>query len=146
MTQHNSPTAHSRSIISQLAQRPRVDCLGPIAARFVYSLRLIALHERARRDPVPELTLRLGSVEVAAKALALFQAIGSTWPETVHVSRFCCHFLTHDEATIGGWIDAVVDRDSQAFEDAVAGLIRPDRTQRLWDSTLDLVSAEIRCA
>lgn len=137
-------TASSRAKIAELAQPPRVNSLGPIAARFIYSLRLIALHERAKRDPVPELAMRLGNVEVAAKSLMMAQEISATWPENVHVSRFCCQMISHDEATIGALIDAATRCDRQGFEDAIAGLIRRDRVHRLWDCVLGLVGAEMR--
>ena len=146
MTQQRIPSARSRFIVAQLAEPPRIASMGPIAARFLYSLRLIALHDRAARDPVPELAVRLGSVETAAKSLALAQAIGSVWPERIHLSRFCCELLTHDEASIGTMIDAAGGRDHAAFEGSIEGLIRPDRMHRLWDPVLALIAAEHRCA
>lgn len=146
MSQNRNLSAKARSTIAQLASPPRIEMLGPLAARFVYSLRLIALHDRARRDPVPELATRLGSVEIAAKALALSQAITSVWPENIQVSRFCCQLMTHDEATIAALIDATAHRDSQRFEAAVVGLIRPDRIHRLWDGVLALIEAEMHRA
>lgn len=144
MKQNRALSAHSRSIIAQMAEPPRMGKIGPIAARFLYSLRLIALHDRARRDPLPELAARLGSVEAAAKAFDLAQAISGSWPENIHVSRFCCDLLTHDEATIGALVDAVCERDRPGFESGIAGLIRPDRIERLWDAALDLVVVEMR--
>lgn len=144
MTQHRAQSAQRRLIVAKLAQTPRIEDVGGVAARFVYSLRLIALHERARRDPVPELAARLGSVDVAAKALALSQAIASSWPENIQLSRFCCGLLTPDEATIGKFVDAVCDRDRAALERAVEGFVRHDRIHRLWDATLALVLAEHR--
>jgi len=146
MTQQRIPSAHSRSIVARLAEPPKISAHHPIAGRFLYSLRLIALHERARRDPVPELAARLGGVDTAAKSLALAQAIGSVWPENIHVSRFCCQLLTHDEAAIGEMIDAAVKCDHDTFEHTVEGLIRPDRMHRLWDAALSLVVAEHRRA
>ncbi|WP_298470157.1 DNA-directed RNA polymerase subunit beta' [uncultured Erythrobacter sp.] len=144
MTQQHTPSAHSSSIVAQLAEPPRIASIGPIAARFLYSLRLIALHERARRDPVPELAVRLGSVETAAKSLTLAHTIGSVWPENIQVSRFCCQLLTHDEASIGAMIDAAGAQDRTAFEGSIEGLIRPDRLHRLWDAVLALIAAEHR--
>lgn len=146
MTQHRTPSARSRSTIAALAEPPRIENCGPIGARFVYSLRLIALHERAGRDPVPELAVRLGSVETAAKALVLSQAISATWPENIQVSRFCCGLLTHDEATIAAIVDAAARRDRPGFEGAITGLIRPDRIHRLWDAVLGLIAAEAHSA
>ncbi|MFL0355455.1 DNA-directed RNA polymerase subunit beta' [Erythrobacter sp. GH1-10] len=146
MPRSNLPSAAARSTIADLARSPRIESLGPLGARFVYSLRLIALHDRANRDPVSELAVRLGSVEVAAKALALAQAISSVWPENIHVSRFCCQMLSHDEATIGKLIDSAATCDRAGFEEAIAGLVRPDRHHRLWDAALGLVAAETRAA
>ncbi len=146
MPHSQARSAAARTIIAALAVTPRIERLAPVAARFVYSLRLIALHERIGRDPVPELAVRLRSVEAAAKALILGQAISATWPENIHVSRFCCGLLSHDEATIGAMIESAARADRAGFERAVTGLIRPDRAHRLWDAALALVAAEARAA
>lgn len=140
------PSASTQDIIARLAAAPRVEALGPIGARFVHALRLIALHERLGRDPIPELAVRLGSVEIAAKSLIFAQTISASWPENIHVSRFCCRLLSHDEVTIGGLVDAAARRDRAGFEDAVAGLVRPERRHRLWDGALALIAAEMRAA
>lgn len=137
-------SASARSTIARLAQPPRAGELHPIAQRFVYSLRLIALHDRARRDPVPELAARLGSVEVAAKALALAQAVQESWPESIHVSRFCCSLLSHDEATIGALVASAAMGDRAGLAAAIGGLVRPDRIPRLWEAAFALVAAEGR--
>ncbi|MDJ0979413.1 MAG: DNA-directed RNA polymerase subunit beta' [Erythrobacter sp.] len=143
---HAPDHASASSLIEELARPARLASLGPIAARFLYSLRLIALHERAKRDPVPELAVRLGSVEVAAKALHLSQAIASSWPENVQLSCFCSPRLTHDEATIGALLDTASARDRGGFEAQIDGLIRPARVHRLWEAVLGLVAAEARAA
>ncbi|WP_298305752.1 DNA-directed RNA polymerase subunit beta' [uncultured Erythrobacter sp.] len=144
MSQSRTPTAAAKATIAGLAEPRLMQSLNPIAARFVYSLRLIALHQRMKRDPVPELAIRLNSVDVAVKTLGLSQTVSATWPENLHVSRFCCCKLTHDEATAASMIEGALDRDRTAFERATAGLIRPDRAERLWDSVLALVEAELR--
>jgi len=142
LAQNRSPSAHSRQIIADLAEVPRIGSLGPIAARFIYSLRLIAIHDRVRRDPIPELATQLASVDAAAKSLALTQGIAMVWPETIHVSRFCCGALTFDEATIGAMIDAGAARDRPAFAVALQGLLRHERIDALWAAVQDLVVAE----
>ncbi len=144
MPDPHTPSAATRSIIAALAMPPRMERLGPIAGRFIHALRLIAVHDRAGHDPVPELANRLGSVEVAAKALILAQAIAAHWPENIAVSRFCCRLLSHDEATIGAFVDAAACGDRRTFEAVLDGLIRPERAYRLWESALALASAEIR--
>ena len=144
MHPQRSPSTSARNTIAALAQPPRVETLGPVGGRFIHALRLIALHERVGRDPVPELAVRLGSVAVAARALVLAQTISASWPENIHVSRFCCRLLSHDEATIGAFVDAAAQADRLAFENALSGLVRADRMPRLWEGALELVAAEMR--
>lgn len=144
MPQSRSRTAAAQATIARLAEPPRLADTHPIAARFIYSMRLIAVHDRAKRDAVPELAMRLGSVEIAAKALALAQAVQECWPEDISVARFCCGFMSHDEATIAAMVSGTATRDRRQFEDAADGLIRPDRVPRLWDAVLGLVAAELR--
>lgn len=144
MHHQHSPSATAQNIIAALAVPPRVETLGPIGGRFVHAMRLIALHERMGRDPVPELAVRMGGVEVAAKALMLARAVSASWPENIHVARFCCRLLSHDEATIGAFVDAAAHGDRVRFEDALTGLIRADRMHRLWDRALALAAAEMR--
>jgi len=142
----NKSSAASRETLARLTRPPRMDDFGPLAGRFVYALRLIALHDRVGRDPIPELATRLGSVEVAAKALALGQAVAACWPENVHVACFCSPILSHDEATVASLVDHAACADRRSFEGAVEGLIRPDRVYRLWEPVLALVDAERRAA
>ncbi len=144
MPGHQTPSAARLSTIAALAAPPRMERLGPIAGRFIHALRLIALHDRMARDPVPELANRLGSVDVAAKALILAQAIAAIWPENIAVSRFCCRLLSHDEATIGAFVDAAAAGNRHGFEAALDGLVRADRAHRLWEGALALAAAEIR--
>lgn len=146
MSRHPIPSTTAQMIIEALTAPPRVEALGPIGGRFVHALRLIALHERVGRDPVPELALRLGGVEVAAKSLMLANTISASWPEQFHVSRFCCRLMSHDEATIGAFVDAAANGDRIGFEATLAGLIRPDRMHRLWEGALALTAAELRAA
>ena len=146
MTDTPSSSASAAATINRLAQPPRMSEFHPIAARFLYSLRLIAAHERARQDPVPELAMRLGNVEVAAKALALAQEIKVIWPDNVSVSRFCCGLLSPDEATLGALIESAWMRDRARFDRTTDGLLRPERASRLWDGVLSLINAEVHAA
>ncbi len=132
--------------IAKLADTPKLSEFGPVAARFLYSLRLIALYDRANRDPIPELAVRLSSVETADKALALAKVVTTNWPENLQISRFCCQFLTHDEATIGALVDAAAAGDRGQFDAQIDGLVRPNRKEPLWDAVIDLVGAEMRAA
>jgi hypothetical protein len=144
MSRQYPSSASARDTIAALAAPPRIERLGPIAGRFIHALRLIALHERMGRDPVPELAVRLSSVAVAAKALILAQAIVACWPEPIHASRFCCCLMSHDEATIGAFVDAAAAGDRVGFEAVLAGLVRPELMHRLWEGALMLTAAELR--
>ncbi len=137
-----TPPATSNKWLTSLAQPRRIEAHGSIAARFIYSLRLIALYERAGHDPVAELAVRLGSVASASASLALAQAITRIWPENIHVSRFCCCALTHDEAALASSVDCAAKGQRDAFEAELSGLIRHDRIGRLWEHSIALVAAE----
>ena len=139
-------THSAQQLIKDLSAPRRINALHPISARFIYSLRLIALHELAARDPIPELVVRLSSVAVATKTFALAQVISATWPESIQISRFCCSNLSYDEATIGALIDTAARCDRPGFEQAIEGFIRQERHHRLWDAVLGLVAAETRFA
>ncbi|MFO6448253.1 DNA-directed RNA polymerase subunit beta' [Erythrobacter sp. NE805] len=134
----------TQNLLEALATPPPLTSLGPIAARFVHALRLIAFYERIGRDPVPDLAAKLDSVDVAAKALILAQELAATWPEKITVKRSCCRYMSHDEATIGAFVDAATAGDRRGFERALYGLVRPERAHRLWEAALALVSAELR--
>jgi hypothetical protein len=136
--------AAARQTIAALAEPPRIEWLGSVAGRFIHALRLIALHERLDRDPVPELAVKLGGLEIAAKALILAHEISAVWPENIPVCRFCCRLLSHDEATIGALVDSAASANRSDFEAAVTGLIRADRAPRLWEAALALAAAEMR--
>ena len=61
MREHQSAPSAAQWI-ARLQQTPHITEHGPFAGRFLHALRLIALHERMGRDPVPELAVRLKRV------------------------------------------------------------------------------------
>lgn len=117
--------------------------LPALAARFLYSLRLIALYRKAGRDPAAELAVRLESMCAAVHAMELSEAILHCWPEPVVVSRFCCDMLSHDELTIGRMIGAAAAHDRAEFARQLEGLLRAERIDILWDAAVQLVGAEL---
>ena len=128
--------------LEKLQRSPRVDEMHPLGARLVFALRLIALHRKARRDPVPELAARLGNLGVAIHALELVETLGMVWPDPIQVSRICCQCLTPDEATLGHAMKAASVRDRDAFVAQFEGLLRPHRIDALWEQAVSLVAAE----
>lgn len=134
--------ANAACWIERLKQARALDTLHPVAARYIHALRLIAIHARAGRDPTAELALRLGSMAVAVKALQLTDSLGACWPEPIQLRRFCCRALSHDEATIAALLEAAWRNRHDAFERQLAGLLRPERAERLWGDCVELVACE----
>ncbi len=137
-----SEPANSSSWIARLQEQPRVDELDTLAIRFVFSLRLIAIHRQAKRDPVPELAARLGNLTSAIAALELVETLAQIWPETIQVGRACCRGLTLDEVTLGRAFEAVTARDRAAFAHQLDGLLKASRVDLLWEQALTFVAAE----
>ena len=54
--------------------------------------------------------------------------------------------MSHDEATIGGFVDAASRGDRVGFENLLTGLVRPERMPRMWQGALALAAAEMRAA
>lgn len=132
--------------IERLCKPSSISDFGPISGRFIYSLRLIALHRQVGRDPVPELAVKLGGVEIAIQTLKLAENIERSWPESIRVRRFCCRQLSYDEATIACMIAAAAEQRREGFEDQISGLIRHDRIERMWMDSIELVCAELASA
>lgn len=140
MHKHTSPPP---SWLLRLQAPTIIGALPPLAARFLYSLRLIALYRAAGRDPAAELAVRLESMSAAVHAMELSEAILHCWPEPVVVSRFCCEMLSHDELTIGRMIGAAAGHDRAEFARQLDGLLRAERIDILWDAAVQLVGAEL---
>ena len=138
----DSQAARFAEQVAALQEVPRIADLHPVAARFIYSLRLVAAYKRAKRDPAAELANRLGSIQTAIKALQFVETVGHAWPEPVLVQRFCCGCLSHDERTLGAMLDAAWNNDRAAFTEQLDGLVRSERIDRVWDDALQLVMAE----
>lgn len=138
----SSPTS-SPTWLRRLQTPPRIANLDPLAARFIYALRLMAVYQTAGRDPAAELAVRLESMTAALHAMELSQQILRAWPECVNVNRFCCKMLSHDETTIAAMISAAASRDKQAFDRELSDLVRPERVSRFWDHCVQLVGVEL---
>lgn len=146
MKNSRTNTSGAKQWVAALAEPPAIMSLHPVAARLVYSLRLVAAYQRVGRDPAPELAQRLGQIAIAIKTLQLLETIGHAWPEAVNVRRFCCVRLSHDEMTLGRMLEAVWSGDEEAFGRQLDGLVRPDRVERIWNDAVDLVMAEAQYA
>lgn len=132
--------------LRRLIAPTRIDSQPPVAARFIYALRLLAVYQAAGRDPAAELAVRLGSVTAAVHTIELSRELVRAWPDRIAVGRFCCAVLSHDEASIARMLGAALRRDRYDFSAELADLVRPARIARLWEHCVMLVGAEISSA
>ena len=128
--------------IAKLQEPLKISDFSPLAPRFVFSLRVIAVHRKAGRDPVGELTARLGSVTVAIKALQLVEVLAHAWPDPVQVRRCCCQMLSHDELTMSAALQSVADGDRSAFDQHLSDLLPREARDAIWSSASELAIAE----
>lgn len=120
--------------ITALAQPPVLHTQSAAAQDLVHAVRLCAIAARDRSDPLPALALRLCNCEAACAVHDFVQAMVQAWPEPFVVGRACCQRLSPDEATLTRLTEAGQRRDRSAFGEAIAGLIRADRHEPLWDA------------
>lgn len=100
------------------------------AMHMIMATRLCILFGQAGRDPVPDLAVRLRSMEAARRLARLVRAIQESWPEAFLIHRPCCMALSPDEALLG---DIAVSA-AQGDEEAAVQLLRdtlPAQVSRL---------------
>ncbi len=138
----SKPVKASSVWLRRLQTPARIDNQSQAAAGFIYALRLLAVYHAAGRDPAAELAVRMESMTAALCTIELSHMLLHAWPEPVTVNRYCCKLLSHDEATIALMLNAAAERDKEAFERALTGLVRRERIARLWDRTVMLMGAQ----
>jgi hypothetical protein len=134
-----TPLTHDRRL-AQLFAPAALRQQSALAARAVVALRVLALCGPADRDPLLELSRRFSSIPAARAFLALADALGAAWPVSVMVMRPCCPELSPDEATLAAMIDAAASADRAALARALAGLVRADRHERLFDAAVEFAA------
>lgn len=128
--------------IASLQVPAKVNDLSPIAQRFIFSLRVVAVYRKAGRDPLAELTSRLGSITVAVKSLQLVESMAHVWPERVQVRRCCCQMLSHDEHTMARALEAVAENNQVDFDDQLVDLLPSDARKAIASAAGELIVAE----
>ena len=127
--------------VRALASPPDLRHQPLVVLHLVMATRLIALCDRAGRDPVCELALRVRSCAAATALVGLSAALVRAWPDALVTGRPCCMAMTPDEATLAGMARAGLAGDRAAFSRTIAGLIRPDRHEPLYDATVGALAA-----
>lgn len=139
---HGGETRGAAGWIARLHVPATVNDLSPIAQRFIFRLRVVAVYRKAGRDPLAELTSRVGSITVAVKSLQLFESMAHVWPKPVHVQRCCCQILSHDELTIARALEAIAENNVDGFDAQLADLMPSDTRKTIANAAGELIVAE----
>jgi len=70
------------------------------AMHVVMGMRLCILYGQAGRDPLPDLAVRLRSMDAARRVERVVRTVQGAWPEHFLIHRPCSMGLTPDEAVI----------------------------------------------
>ncbi|MCX7284699.1 MAG: hypothetical protein NTX28_11775 [Novosphingobium sp.] len=127
--------ARFSSLIAGMARPHDVRGLSLKSLHMVLAMRLCALFDAAAQDPVPDLARRYRSIEAACAIHGLVLTIKQVWPEPFMVNRPCCHAMTPDEATLAALVRASRAGNRDAFTAAIAGFVRADRHEALYNAT-----------
>jgi len=71
------------------------------AMHMIMATRLCILFGQSGRDPLPDLAVRLRSMEAAHRVTRLVRALQDVWPDNFLIHRPCCMALSPDEALLG---------------------------------------------
>lgn len=132
-----SGSARAReAAIARLAAPPAIGSLSMAGVRAVMAFRILAVCGSASREPLAELSCRLGSLTAAKAFMLLAERVSRAWPEPVLLARPCCALLTPDEATLAAMINAAAAGDRAGFEHVLAGFVRQERHSSLFDAAV----------
>jgi len=135
---HGGETRGAAGWIARLHVPATVNDLSPIAQRFIFRLRVVAVYRKAGREPLAELTSRLGSITVAVKSLQLVESMA----HVVHVQRCCCQILSHHELTIARALEAIAENNVDGFDAQLADLMPSDTRKTIANAAGELIVAE----
>ncbi|MBT2186194.1 hypothetical protein [Sphingobium nicotianae] len=84
------------------------------AMHMIMATRLCILFGQAGRDPLPDLAVRLRSMEAARRVARLVRSLQAVWPDSFLIHRPCCMALSPDEALLGDIAVTAVQGDEGA--------------------------------
>lgn len=132
--------AIATATIAALGRAPDLRALSLAGVQVITAVRLCALAHRDGTDPVPGLAQRFRSLESAFAVADLARTLARCWPEPAMVNRPCCLCLSPDEATLAGMVRHAARADRAAFGRELAGFVREDRHEALWNACLHAVA------
>jgi hypothetical protein len=118
----------------------------PIAAmHLIMATRLSIVFGKAGQDPLPDLAVRLRSIEAARRVAKLVGALQRDWPEHFLINRPCCMALTPDEALLGDLAHAALQGDEASATRLLSDVLSAEQAQAFFRETVRAI-ASIRCA
>ncbi|SMC50818.1 hypothetical protein [Novosphingobium sp. B1] len=127
-------------LIESMARPNDVRGLSLKGLHITMAMRICAVFEAAGRDPVPDLAQRYRSIEAACAVHGLVRTIKQVWPEPFMVNRPCCLAMTPDESTLAALSRAAFNGKREDFSAEVAGFVRADRHEALYNATIHAVA------
>ncbi|MEP7221665.1 MAG: hypothetical protein ABI673_03245 [Novosphingobium sp.] len=135
------PGARFATAVAELANQRTLRSLPLPALHLVMAMRLCALFERADRDPLVELSTRLGNVSAAIAILAVVRSVVRCWPESYVAGRPCCLGMSPDEQTLAAMACTAQFGDRERFSATIEGFVRSDRHDQLFDRTVRAIAS-----
>ncbi|BAK65366.1 hypothetical protein SLG_06910 [Sphingobium sp. SYK-6] len=108
------------------------------AMHMVMATRLCIMFGQAGRDPLPDLAVRLRSMDAARRLARLVHGIQQSWPEQFLIHRPCCMTLTPDEAVLGDLTVMAAQGDESCAVTLLRDMVPEFTARRLF---LDAVAA-----
>jgi hypothetical protein len=112
-----------------------------VAMHVVMGTRLALLYDRAGRDPLPDLAVRLRSMRAAQAQLSLAANIGRLWPDRFTLRRPCCMTLSPDEMVLADVAVAAMHGDRDAAMDAMRDFLPGRARDQLFREMVELIDA-----
>jgi len=115
------------------------------AMHLIMATRLCILFGQSGRDPLPDLAVRLRSMDAARRVAVLVRALQQDWPEHFLVHRPCCMALSPDEALFGDLIVAALQGHESGAMSLLRDTLRSDVARLLFHEMV-AAAAAIRAA
>lgn len=111
------------------------------AMHMIMATRLCILFGQAGRDPLPDLAVRLRSMDAARRVGRLVRAIQHDWPEHFLVHRPCCMTLSPDEAVLGDLAVAAAQGDESSAVTLLRDMLPADTARFLFREAVTAAAA-----
>ncbi|MCW2412809.1 MULTISPECIES: hypothetical protein [unclassified Sphingobium] len=111
------------------------------AMHLIMAARLCIIYGQSGRDPVPDLAVRLRSMDAARRVILLVRGLQEGWPEHFLVHRPCAMSLSPDEALLGDLAVTAIQGDEAEATRLLRETLPWDVTHFLFHQTVAAVAA-----